>query len=163
MGALPTKRCHRRPAETKRCPICMLPKPVVEFGVRKNGYLRAYCKSCDNDRYRQWCKTHPEAVKQAQRKTDLRLRHGISETLYQRLSEEQGGGCALCGRPPKKNRRLSVDHDHETDEIRGLLCDAHNRALGLFQDNVELLYKAIAYLKKKHLIVRDLPQSRCTR
>ena len=41
---------------------------------------------------------------------------------------EQGGGCAICGAPPK-TRRLHVDHDHKTGEIRGLLCYRCNKAL----------------------------------
>jgi len=47
---------------------------------------------------------------------------------YDALLKHQGGGCAICGRPPKK-RRLDMDHDHRTMEIRGLLCVRCNRAL----------------------------------
>lgn len=47
---------------------------------------------------------------------------------YDALLKWQGGGCAICGRPPK-NRRLDMDHDHRTMQVRGLLCVRCNRAL----------------------------------
>jgi hypothetical protein len=41
-----------------------------------------------------------------------------------------------------------VDHDHETNKIRGLLCSRCNTGLGLFFDNISNLENAILYLKK---------------
>ena len=46
-----------------------------------------------------------------------------------------------------KQKMLAVDHDHETGKIRGL-CEAHNRALGMFHDSIEELTNAIKYLSK---------------
>lgn len=48
--------------------------------------------------------------------------------LYDVLLEFQGGGCAICGKPPGK-RKLDMDHDHKTMEVRGLLCTTCNRRL----------------------------------
>lgn len=59
----------------------------------------------------------------------------------------QGGGCAICGKQCPTGRALAVDHDHDTGEIRGLLCYKHNTALGLL-DSIELLTAAISYLRK---------------
>src|SRR5438552_1390720 len=54
---------------------------------------------------------------------------GILE--YERRLKEQGGGCAICSRPPKRNKRLCVDHNHRTGLVRGLLCSVCNgRLLG---------------------------------
>lgn len=147
---------------TKLCPSCKFEKPTTEFGIRRNGYLRSYCKPCDNARYYQWRKANPEAVKKAQRKADLRLRHGISEELYNKLNTEQEGYCAICNQPPRR-KSLVVDHDHTTDSIRGLLCDTCNRALGLFHDDVVVLKRALSYLKKAKIIQRDLPEGLRTR
>lgn len=55
--------------------------------------------------------------------------------------------CELCGR----KKKLEVDHDHKTDEIRGMLCSRCNSAIGLFHDDVSLLRKAIEYLDKKEV------------
>jgi hypothetical protein len=53
---------------------------------------------------------------------------GVTDAEYDRLLAAQGGGCAICGNPPK-TRRLHVDHDHKTGRVRGLLCHRCNRAL----------------------------------
>ena len=41
-----------------------------------------------------------------------------------------------------------VDHDHETNQLRALLCGSCNRAIGLLQDSVLVVESALAYLKK---------------
>lgn len=46
---------------------------------------------------------------------------GVTDDVYARMLAQQGGGCAICGNPPK-TRRLDVDHDHKTGTVRGLLC-----------------------------------------
>ncbi len=56
--------------------------------------------------------------------------------------------CELCGRIEK--RRLCLDHCHGTGAFRGWLCDRCNRGLGFFDDNIEGLKRAIAYLKRAY-------------
>lgn len=67
------------------------------------------------------------------------------------MEEEQGGVCAICGNPEtdKRNHRLAVDHCHETDKIRGLLCKSCNIGLGMFKDNTNNLTRAVAYLRER--------------
>lgn len=48
---------------------------------------------------------------------------------YERLLEEQGHVCGVCGRPPSERRRFDMDHDHKELYLRGLLCPRCNRAL----------------------------------
>jgi Recombination endonuclease VII len=51
--------------------------------------------------------------------------------MYDKIFVFQGGVCYACHQPePVKGRRLSVDHDHTTGEIRGLLCSRCNPILG---------------------------------
>lgn len=45
-------------------------------------------------------------------------------------------------------RSLHVDHDHKTGKLRGILCDHHNRGLGIFKDNPKCLRSAAEYLEK---------------
>jgi len=71
----------------------------------------------------------------------------ITPGEYDRMLKRQGGGCAICSREPSEHRRLAVDHDHKTKEIRGLLCGRCNVALGLLDDSVSRLLEAIYYLK----------------
>lgn len=67
---------------------------------------------------------------------------------YQFMLEKQKGVCAICGQKCKSGRALAIDHDHETEEVRGLLCGKCNRGLGLFGDSSKLLLDASNYLKK---------------
>jgi hypothetical protein len=83
--------------------------------------------------------------KAEERDAYLRRTFGITQADYDALLERQGGGCAICGKPPGKIS-LHVDHDHETGEIRGLLCVGCNNALGQFHDDPALLYRAIDYV-----------------
>jgi hypothetical protein len=56
---------------------------------------------------------------------ELKREFGITVEQYRKMLEHQGGKCATCGHPPKI-RRLSVDHDHKTGRVRGLLCGICN-------------------------------------
>jgi hypothetical protein len=49
---------------------------------------------------------------------------------------------------PSDKRALDIDHNHETGKVRGLLCSQHNRAIGLFDDSINLLARAIEYLSR---------------
>lgn len=70
-----------------------------------------------------------------------------------KLHDSQNGLCAICNKPETafmktKTMFLAVDHDHATGEVRGLLCTNCNNGLGRFNDNIELLQKAIQYIEK---------------
>ena len=83
---------------------------------------------------------HPEkryhsngyCVQCAHRDVHLRLRYGIDLEDYEELLAAQKGRCAICGAFPIV-KRLSVDHNHRTGTIRGLLCQACNGALGYLE------------------------------
>ena len=51
--------------------------------------------------------------------------------------------CPICG----SEEPLVVDHDHSTQEVRGLICNNCNLVLGHAKDNIETLQNAIAYLQ----------------
>lgn len=70
-------------------------------------------------------------------------KYGITKEEYLQKVQEQDGRCAIC---KVIEPNLRVDHNHETNVIRGLLCDACNLGLGKFKDNLELLKKAVEYL-----------------
>jgi Recombination endonuclease VII len=60
---------------------------------------------------------------------DLWRRYGMLPGQYRAMLDEQGGRCFICGGGPRPNRRLHLDHDHETGEPRGLLCGGCNTFL----------------------------------
>lgn len=85
-------------------------------------------------------KRDPEAYRDWFRKS----RYGITREEWDALFEAQGGRCAICG----MEKKLHVDHCHETGKVRGLLCIGCNTSLGKLHNNPELLRKAARYLEK---------------
>jgi hypothetical protein len=81
-----------------------------------------------------------------QRAGHLMRKFGITIEQYDAMLDAQGGGCFICGRPPREDISLHVDHDHLTGKVRGILCFRCNNALADFQDNPSLLRKAACYL-----------------
>lgn len=106
--------------ELKRCNICSEDLAAALFF--KNGPT---CRECSKRR-------RSEA-------------HGWSVIKYDRVFNEQGGCCGIC---EKRTEDLVIDHDHRTGFRRGLLCSACNTGLGQFQDNSDILQKAVDYLVK---------------
>jgi hypothetical protein len=78
----------------------------------------------------------------------LAYNYGLSPAETDQLLACHGGKCAICGAAPAAGRRLHIDHDHKTHEIRGCLCSRCNTAVGLFRDDCRILAAAIDYLKK---------------
>ena len=75
-----------------------------------------------------------------------------SLTIYNYLQKKQGKGCAICGRAETyknktgRSKKLSIDHNHETGMVRGLLCAKCNFALGFVEENINTLQNMIKYL-----------------
>lgn len=97
---------------------------------------------------KKWRLAHPERVKEFNRKQNLR-KYGLTISDFDAMLEKQNGKCAVCGRPPEnKHNVLFVDHDHKTGKIRALLCYRCNCALGMVQDNPDILGRLVEYLMK---------------
>ncbi|MHA2044102.1 MAG: endonuclease VII domain-containing protein [Candidatus Thorarchaeota archaeon] len=90
-------------------------------------------------------KKHPRH--EYKRALDLRQKYNMTVEDYDTLLADQDGKCAICYSPPS-SRRLDVDHNHSTGEVRGLLCAKCNTGIGLFDDSTVALQKAIDYLKE---------------
>lgn len=71
----------------------------------------------------------------------------IPRAQYDQLRQEQGGVCSICQGTNPSGSRLSVDHDHNTGAIRGLLCSSCNRGIGYLKDDIALVSAALAYLQ----------------
>jgi hypothetical protein len=160
----------------KPCKKCGVTKPLTEFYrevTAKDGH-RGECKACFSlaskaryparrelmiQRAQRWREENPERFRATQkarrqrpeakakeREAHLLRKFGITQAQYDEMLAQQGGGCALCGRPPAPGISLHVDHDHVTGKVRGLLCFRHNNALGDFDDDPAMLMKAAGYL-----------------
>jgi hypothetical protein len=132
--------------ESKVCTKCGVEQLLSEFSphnLSKDG-RQTRCKTCIRD-YQQL-----RAAKGYVQEGNLIRRYGINLEDFVRLSRQQNSVCKICGSPDgdKKGRRLSIDHDHDTGEVRGLLCNRCNRAIGMFNDDIELMKQAISYLEE---------------
>ena len=78
----------------------------------------------------------------------MKRKYGITLEDYERMFEEHGGVCAICGESRPEERTLHLDHDHETGKIRGLLCFRCNNALGDFEEQYALFQRAADYLDR---------------
>lgn len=120
----------RMTSNTQDCRKCLTEKPLSAFHAdrRTANRKRTTCIDC----------------RQKQRSVT-----NITRTEYSRLLIAQEFKCAICGIDASElTRELSVDHSHETDEVRGLLCTHCNFGLGNFKEDIELINKAIEYLGK---------------
>lgn len=80
--------------------------------------------------------------------TALQTKYGITVDDYNEMYQEQQGCCKICGKHEKdQDRRLVVDHCHKGGQVRGLLCVNCNLALGLLEDDPNIMKMAIIYLE----------------
>ena len=120
----------------KLCRRCNCSKSHDMFHKNKNykDGLSYYCKQCNS-----------KVAAEARRKKHS----GCSREHYDKLMLQQKGRCAICGKTEKINGKgLAADHCHYSLKVRGLLCHNCNVGLGYFNDDIELLKKAIKYLRK---------------
>jgi hypothetical protein len=86
------------------------------------------------------------------RKHRLKTKYNITIEQYNFMLEKQNGCCNICKKHQDELKNiLAVDHDHATGKIRGLLCMKCNRALGAYNDNIDILLNAIEHLKNNPL------------
>ena len=98
-------------------------------------------RSCDNFKPHNWSGLERED-------NIMRKQYGISTEQFTELLEFQGGGCAICAKPIENiRRRMNIDHDHETNKVRGILCTGCNTGIGHLGDNTEGLKRALYYLE----------------
>lgn len=119
--------------DTKQCSKCQKDLPLNCFSWHSGAnYLRPECKSCNNEL--------------SKVRDTLRQKYGMPDDGYI---------CPICleqedkvsGKGNTKNGAWVIDHCHYTDSFRGWLCHKCNRSLGGFNDSIEVLKRAIKYLK----------------
>lgn len=149
----------------KICTTCKISKEKEGFYRNKNmaDGRDTRCKSCRNKAYKNWyntdkaqekIKTYSKeyykrpGVKEKTRAHGINRRFGISSDVYLKMLSLQKNKCAICNKEEScpKHKYLSIDHDHKTGKIRGLLCNKCNKAIGLLDDNPKILHSAINYL-----------------
>jgi hypothetical protein len=164
--------------DMKVCSKCGVEKESSLFNrdrSKASGY-RSWCKTCDNINSRVQYNKDPQARRdkrkeyyyenredEIQRRGEFRKNnvdmhrghkyrqlYGITLKQFEEMRTLQNCSCAICGKHEShnKNKKLFVDHDHDTGKVRKLLCHSCNTGIGLLQDDIELLQKALDYLIK---------------
>lgn len=124
-------------------------------------YYRYNCKDCEKPcngiRCRKCAGIFQRKYKEpggAARNHHLLKKYGMDIEEFEAWWVVFRGKCGICEqsmtRPEKTRGQLmtcvSVDHDHKTGKVRGLLCSGCNKGIGMLKDNVEYLRKAIKWL-----------------
>ncbi len=145
------------PKELMECVHCHWALPLSEF-YKRSDYPNKYKTACNKCTYalrkarpnhqqlsiaygKQYRKDNPRVM----RSYYFKYKYGITMDDYDSLYADQKGCCLICS---KHKDSLVIDHNHITGVVRGLLCSGCNTALGQFQDNVDMLTKAIEYIKE---------------
>ena len=91
---------------------------------------------------REYRKKYPERT----RETNLKYKYGITSEIFYKKLEEQENKCAICGKDMEDYGKIfCVDHNHETNHVRGLVCDPCNYGLGFYEKHKD---KYEEYLKR---------------
>ena len=159
----------------RSCRKCKTEKLLSEFykDARFPDGTDIHCKDCRKSNVKRWRNANLEKAREVShasyaknpvpnriraaawhlnnaekaRASALKFRFGISTEHYRHLAKSQDECCGICGKHQSELRqKLSVDHDHNTKAIRGLLCGTCNTGLGMFRDDPKLLTNAITYI-----------------
>lgn len=114
---------------------------------KKEQKRRHYEKN--KEKYKIIAKLSQEKNKERYASLALIRKYGITLNQYNWLREQQNYCCAICGESEAKyEKKLVVDHDHETGKIRKLLCTNCNVGIGMLKDNPNILDSAAKYLRE---------------
>jgi hypothetical protein len=137
----------------KECTSCGVPKPASDFyddGRPGSTRKRPRCKACHNRAASAWRSRNRDKSNSYTRRSNLRRKlraFDLDPEDYSRMVAEANGRCSICGGAQVGNKGvLSLDHDHATGRVRGLLCDPCNLVLGVFGDDPERFEAAARYL-----------------
>jgi len=147
----PCKKCGNtlRYTSMTGCVICTKENSIKRF---ENGDVKEWVQrnreKVNASNRRRYNSLTLEEKKERNRKQQVSL-YGLTIEQYDDILKKQNYVCAICGKSEKNSSKsvLSIDHNHTTGKVRGLLCDSCNRGLGYFYDNVSFLNNAIDYLK----------------
>lgn len=140
------------------CTKCKNDKDISEFRIRKSlkrGY-QSWCKDCENIENKK--RYTPKEKKNKNKEYDpiatlkrmLKHRYKLSYDEYFEMYNKQEGKCAICkvNKILGTKKGLQIDHNHETNQVRGLLCTDCNTAIGKLKENITFFKNAIDYLNK---------------
>ncbi len=132
-----------------------------------DGAHKSYCLSCAREIQKEWRLANPEKYKKQQRmsyqkhrkqriadshRIRLKSRFGLTVEEFEQMRINQNDICPICHNKMIKGssdkRGMAIDHNHATNVVRDLLCQSCNRGLGIFDEDIDSLKRAIEYLIK---------------
>jgi hypothetical protein len=159
--------------KTKRCPQCNKELPLSDFSIDKTRLsgLSCYCRKCKAAYMRRYREENPEKIKEIEKRryektkdkiikrgkryrtknyADIRngrykKKYGITYDEKLEILEKVGYKCAIC-QDSVTVENSQLDHNHETGDVRGILCINCNLMLGHSKDNADILKRAVQYL-----------------
>lgn len=111
-----------------------------------NKYYKTKHSRTIKQKYKKWKNNNKDKIKIYDRNKWLKIKFRINHKIYLKMLNMQNNVCFICNNE-NKNRFLCIDHNHATNKIRKLLCTSCNAGLGNFKENIDIMYKAIKYLK----------------
>ncbi len=143
----------------KQCSKCKQPTDPSEFHRDKSrpDGLKPWCKQCCRAAYNPLQRQRSNSKWYANNRTAQQsyrrvVKYGITTEQYARLLLDQENSCAICARlfegVGKASSAPCVDHDHNTGSVRGILCGACNKMIGLAREDQTSLLRAVDYLKR---------------
>lgn len=132
---------NKETKNTKACTVCYHVLPLDNFSNAKNKRKGkcCQCKEC----VRKYKQEHKKEAKNYRFNTA----YGITLEKFNTLFYSQQNKCKICGTRNFGLKGPALDHCHNTGKIRGVLCNKCNLALGLLNDDIEILRNAIQYLE----------------
>jgi hypothetical protein len=107
-----------------------------------------------------WRRANPDKSRAIYQKnnhrSNLKLRFDLTTEQFDVLYEACDGCCGICLKPETRDRRLSLDHDHATKELRGFICNRCNLLLGIAKDDPKILEQAAVYVRTARLSIPPL-------
>ena len=147
---------------SQKCTICEVVKPAKEyhFSNRAKGTLNSKCKPCAISTTKQWQTENEKQYEENWKRSSKHrpwiqqkaAKYNISVENLQEMYEKVGGVCEICGKVPESKHGIVVDHCHDSNRVRGLLCNPCNTALGLMKDSPENLRLAALYLEREPVV-----------
>ena len=114
-------------------------------------------KSDRSEYMKEWRAANQDKV-EAQRWRARLKRYGITEKVFNQMWEEQQGCCKICGTEmllkaeEREPNECVIDHNHETGDVRGLLCRTCNLGIGFLNEDPDMLRAAIGYLENEIIL-----------
>jgi Autographiviridae endonuclease VII len=111
-----------------------------------NTKMRAYC-AANRERVNQQSSRYYHANREWARLQVTLKRYNLTLDQYHALQERQDFSCAICGDELQDGRYgTHVDHNHDTNRVRGLLCNGCNLGIGHFKERAGALISAARYV-----------------